>query len=495
MAACASAFLVGTLAIQPMRAAESASENAASAQADETLVAELTELILVGDAARASELLGTAPGGSAGVRVEGFAAPVEQSLVEAVQTFVGKPVSKTMLERLRSAIEAVPTSEAGAQHTARYPRQSIARGRIVVVVSSQQEASTELSRGPDGAGAPAGVVPLLRAGARGRDTSFFLGLDNQLSLRLGDERAYAGARFQGLFDPRSSLGVLVVAALEADVYHGASINHGFAFSEAWKLELGVSASEVELEDGARTTHSTLVKIEPRLSRRFALSGGAWHEARLGMEWRENRVEVTQGAAEREFPLPGYLFQPGWSALLPDRFGRTWLEIELNCNPGWLGSDEDYRDFAASDADYVILKTQVVRTLRLGVWGQLVARGTLQLADQYVPSLDHYYATGLAAVRGYDENSHHAADVWLVSLEHQGPRLVPGAGWWVQPVAFFDAAGFPEAVGEETIAGAGAGLRAGVGKGFTLKLDAARAVSGRAPTDKSGSVHFSLNQRW
>lgn len=478
-----------------IRPVEARAQSGAEAEESGTLVASLTELVLVGDAKGAETALAQAVATGGVVRVTGFEADVEKRLAEAARSFVGQAVSKPMLERLRAALEAVPAGAAGGAHSARFPRQSISQGRVVVVVTPLHDAATELARGPETGGSPAGVVPLLRSGARGRGPSFFIGADNQLSRRLGDERAYVGARFEGLLDPRSSLGVLVVSAMDADVYHGASFNHGFAFSEAWKLEVGVSASEVEVEEDARTTRSSLVKIEPRASRRFALGGGGWHEARLGLEWRESRVEVEAGAARGEFPLPGFLVQPGWTALLPDRFGRTWLELELNVNPGWRGSDAQYRGYAADDADYVTLRAQAARTLRLGAWGQLVTKGTVQVADQDVPALDHYYATGMAAVRGYDENRHHAADAWFLSFEHQGPRLVPGTGWWVQPVVFVDVAGFPGDETQETIAGAGAGVRMGVGKGFTLKLDAARAVEGRTAQDERGVVHFSLSQRW
>ncbi len=436
------------------------------------------------------------PGDSVeGVSVSGYEAVVAEGLKAAVEPFIGKPVSKAMLERLRAAVEATPTGETGRVFVARYPRQSISRGRVTLVVTVQRDPQAELLRGSDAGGAPAGVVPILRTGAPGRGTHFFIGLDNQLSRALGDERVYVGARLDDVFDPRATLGVLLMATPDSDIYRGGSVNHGFRFSERWRLDVGASASEVDYTDGATTSRRTLVKIEPVATRRFALGRQAWHEVRLGLEWRADHAEVTRGGQSRTFELPGLLIQPGWAASLSDRFGRTRLDLGLNYNTGWRGETADYRAYGARDARYATLRTEATRITKLGAWGQWVVRGTVQFADQDIPSLDHFYGSGQAGVRGYDENRYHGADAWLVSSEHQGPRFsLPAKGTW-QPVWFVDAAGFPGDEPDDNIAGVGVGLRVRVGEGFTLRVDAARAVGDRSARDDSGVVHFSANQRW
>ena len=490
---------LAALGAAPLAASESggvAPAPEARLEADErVLVAALKEVILALDEEQALRPQ-TATGEVAeGVVVNGFEATAAGRLKSAVEPFIGQPVSKAMLGRLRAAVEAAPTGEAGRVYVARYPKQSISRGRVALVVTLQRDPHSELLRGADASGAPAGVVPILRTGSTNRGTRYFLGLDNQLSRELGDERIYAGAQFSDVFDPRSSLGVLLVATPDSDVYHGGSLNHGFRFSDRWRLDVGVSASEVETTTGTTTTRSTLVKVEPCVTRRFALGGQAWHEVRLGVEWREDRAEVSQGKVSRRFPLPGFLIQPGWAALLPDRFGRTKLDVGLNCNTGWLGDNTDYAAYGARDADYVALRAEATRVTGLGAWGQLVLRGTVQFADQDVPALDHFYASGMAGVRGYDENRYHGENAWFVSAEQQAPRFNLFAKCSMQPVVFVDAAGFPGDGPDDSIAGAGAGLRVRAGDGFTLKADVARAVGDRTDQDEPVVVHFSVSQRW
>jgi hemolysin activation/secretion protein len=63
------------------------------------------------------------------------------------------------------------------------------------------------------------------------------------------------------------------------------------------------------------------------------------------------------------------------------------------------------------------------------------------------------------------------------------------------VWFVDGAGFPGGAADDTIAGAGVGVRLRAGEGFTLKVDAARAIGERSAADEPGVVHFSVNQRW
>ncbi len=430
-----------------------------------------------------------------GVRVNGYETATAEGLKAAVEPFIGRPISKAMLERLRAAIETTPTGETGRVFVARFPRQSIAGGRIALVVTVQRDPQAELLRGSDAGGGPAGVVPILRTGAPGRGPHFFLGLDNQLSRALGDERVYVGARLDDVFDPRSTLGLLLMATPDPDVYRGGSLNHGFRFSDRWRLDVGASASEVDYTEGATTSRRTLVKFEPVATRRFALGGQAWHEARLGLEWRADHAEVTRGGQSRTFELPGLLIQPGWAASLSDRFGRTRLDLGLNCNTGWRGETSDYRAYGSRDARYAALRAEATRVTKLGAWGQWVARGTVQFADQDIPSLDHFYGSGQAGVRGYDENRYHGADAWFVSTEHQGPRFpLPAKCSW-QPVWFVDAAGFPGGQTDDTIVGIGVGLRVRVGEGFTLRVDAARAAGERSARDEAGVVHFSTSLRW
>ena len=463
--------------------------------ADRVLVAALKQIVLAADEARALQPGSTPADTSEEVRVSGFDPTTTERLTRAVAPYVGQPVSKDLLSRLRAAIEAVSTGETGRFFVARYPRQSITQGRVALVVTLQRDPHTEPLRSADASGAPTGVVPILRSGATNRGTRFFIGVDNQLSRDLGDERIYAGAQLNNVFDPRSTLGVLLMATPDSDIYRGGSLNHGFKFSEHWRLDLGASASEVDNTEGTITSRRSLIKVEPVVTRRFDLGGQVWHEVRLGMEWRADHAEVTQGALSRSFELPGFLIQPGWAGSLPDRMGRTRLDIGLNCNTGWLGTAADYRSYKAQDASYVTLRAEAARITKLGTWGQLVMRGTVQFSDQDIPALDHFYGSGQAGVRGYDENRYHGADAWFASAEHKGPRFPLAAKCTLQPVWFMDAAGFHGAGANDNIAGAGIGVRLHAGEGFTLRLDAARAVGDRAAQDDLGLVHFSVSQRW
>lgn len=476
--------LASPLAAAPGGAASASPE---TTPGEEILVAALEELVVAADAAGA---LASPQGAERAVRILGLEPELEARLVSATRPYLGRPVTKALLEDLRATVE----SAGQGSYVARFPRQSIGKGRIVLALAPKPEFASEAARGAEG-GSPAGVVPLLRASAPAGQRSYFAGIDNQLSRRLGDERLYAGARWGGLLEPRHSLGLLIVTSPDPRRYRGGSVNNGFAFSDAWRLDLGVAGSVTEVEEGARESRGQLATVEPRLTRRFALGGRAWHEARLGAEWREYDVEVTQGTADRRLSLPGFLIQPGWALQLPDKRGQTRLDLDLDLSPGWLGNDADHRDFGARDDDYVIFRAQLSRATRVGPWGTLVFRAAAQLADQDVPSLDHYYASGQSGVRGYDENRHHGSNAWFASMEQQGPSFQPGPGWRVQPVLFFDAADFPGETTADSIAGAGGGLRISAGAHLVLRLDAAWVVGHRATQDEAGAVHFSASRRW
>ena len=462
---------------------------------EQVLVAALKEISLAKDEAQALRPKADADASKGEVRVEGFEAGTAERLKAAVAPFVGVPVTKEMLSRLRVAIESASTGEAGRVFSARYPRQSISQGRIALVVTMQRDVHADLLRAADASGAPSGVVPILRSSVASRGTNFFVGLDNQLSRSLGDERVYAGAQVDNVFDPRSTLALLLMSTPDSDTYRGGSLNHGFSFSERWRVDVGASASDVEISNAAITSRRTLVKVEPVLTRRFALGRQSWHEVRLGLEWRADHAEVSNGFASQSFELPGLLIQLGWAASLADRWGRTRVDVGLNVNTAWLGETSDYTAYGARDSSYATLRIEASRITKLGSWGQLSVRGTAQFANQDIPAIDHFYGSGMAGVRGYDENSYHGADSWFGSVEHQYPRISLPKRCSLQPVWFVDGAGFPGGATDDTIAGAGVGVRLRAGEGFTLKVDAARAIGERSAVDEPGVVHFSVNQRW
>ena len=468
---------------------------AALSKDEQVLVAAVKEISLAADEAQALRMGTNVDSAKGGVRVEGFEMAAAERLKAAVAPFVGVPVTKEMLSRLRDAIELASTGESGRVFVARYPRQSISQGRIALAVTVQRDANTDLLRAADASGAPSGVVPILRSGAAIRGTKFFVGVDNQLSRALGDERIYAGAQVGNVFDPRSTLGILLMSTPDSDTYRGGSLNHGFRFSEQWRLDVGASASEVETSSATTTTRRTLVKVEPVLTRRFALGRQSWHEVRLGLEWRADHAEVSNGVTSQTFELPGLLIQPGWAASLADRWGRTRLDVGLNLNTAWLGETPDYTAYGARDSSYATLRIEASRITKLGSWGPLSVRGKAQLANQDIPAIDHFYGSGMAGVRGYDENSYHGADAWFASVEHQGPRISLPKKCSLQPVVFVDAAGFPGGASDDNIAGAGVGIRLRAGEGFTLRVDAARAIGDRSAADEPGVVHFSVSQRW
>ena len=462
---------------------------------EQVLVAAVKEISLAPDEAQALRPEAAADAGKGGVRVEGFEAMTTGRLNAAVAPYIGVPVTKEMLSRLRVAIESASTGEAGRVFAARYPRQSISQGRIALVVTMQRDVHPDLLRAADARGAPSGVVPILRSSVASRGTKFFVGLDNQLSRSLGDRRVYAGAQVANVFDPRSTLELLLMSTPDSDTYRGGSLNHGFSFSERWRVDVGASTSEVEISNAAITSRRTLVKVEPVLTRRFALGRQSWHEVRLGLEWRADHAEVSNGFASRSFELPGLLIQPGWAASMVDRWGRTRVDVGLNVSSAWLGETSDYVAYGARDSSYATLRIEVNRITKLGAWGQLSVRGTAQFANQDIPAIDHFYGSGMAGVRGYDENSYHGADAWFGSVEYQYPRISLPKRCSLQPVWFVDGAGFRSVATDDTIAGVGVGIRLSAGEGFTLKVDAARAIGERSAVDEPGVVHFSVNQRW
>jgi len=179
--------------------------------------------------------------------------------------------------------------------------------------------------------------------------------------------------------------------------------------------------------------------------------------------------------------------------LADRWGRTRLDLGLNVNTAWLGETPDYTAYGARDSSYATLRIEASRITKLGSWGQLSVRGTAQFANQDIPAIDHFYGSGMAGVRGYDENSYHGADAWFASVEHQGPRISLPKKCSLQPVVFVDAAGFPGGASDDNIAGAGVGIRLRAGEGFTLRVTRpGRSATGRPRTSRGWCISRSVN---
>jgi hemolysin activation/secretion protein len=156
-------------------------------------------------------------------------------------------------------------------------------------------------------------------------------------------------------------------------------------------------------------------------------GNYQHEASIGIDFKSSQNNLLFGAASAN-NTPTEIFQiaAGYTAVVPDRWGRTSLGVQGYYSPGNLtGFNTDHyfnnaRQFAK--ASYAYARFNLERSTRLPVDFSWVIRGLAQIADGNLLPSEELGMGGYATVRGYEEREGEGDQGYFISNELWTPPM-------------------------------------------------------------------------
>ena len=513
-------------------------EGAVKAGEDQVLLPALHGVAL---AATADAALDLQQETRAGIRLAGIPEPGSIKIQEVVGRYLGQPVSLRTLERLSEELETAFRMPGETFMQVSYPEQEITSGVIAIRVCPARAGQVLLSGKPafgakfaaegfrtrSGEAISADVIagdldwlnenPLRRASISCRDGSApdlldltiqvraaktwraYGGIDNQLSAQLGDERLFLGFQHGDLFSLDHRLTAQFTSALDTKSLHGVSGVYEIPLLP-WRHLLELSAGYTESEsaaDGPLDQSGRFSRMA--LGYRVPLPrwGGIRQEWRMGMEFRNNDYQFSNGSSE---VVNFFQIESGWKGRLADRMGVTRVDLSLHYSPGQgiLGSDDkDFIALGADGAESWIARLEGERTLKVGGMGTLAGRVQAQWADSDLLSSDQISAGGVNRVRGFDEAVGYASRGVIGSIELQSPAFKTDQAGEFQGICFVDAALLhrDHAVDAGELASAGVGLRWRFEDRLTARCDLGIPIEG--PDSETGNplLHFSISTSW
>jgi hemolysin activation/secretion protein len=233
------------------------------------------------------------------------------------------------------------------------------------------------------------------------------------------------------------------------------------------------------------------KFDPRLS--------------FGLDWRDYR-QIEQATPPVTVLYSEIVVLPVSVAYAAQgKFARSDLDFNasLSANLPGMRKGKD-ADFAGYDPTATIVPDQRYRVIRYGAsYSRLVGddwqfRTALngQWSNNVLVLGEQIRLGGADAVRGFSEGSEGGDKGARLNLEGYSPNFGRG-NIMARALVFYDAGQVTSTnnSAKTTISAAGAGLRAGYGEQYSLRLDVARiAKAGNDPEQLSGDwrAHFSLN---
>lgn len=234
-----------------------------------------------------------------------------------------------------------------------------------------------------------------------------------------------------------------------------------------------------------------------------------HDVSLGFDFKRSDNDVLYGGttfSDSQTDIAQFVL--GYSGLLPDKWGRTTLGLELCYSPGGLtgyNSDENFNDLrTAAKASYFYARLNAERVTGLPYGFTWVLRGWGQVAAERLLPSEQLALGGYNTIRGYDERVALGDLAWLISNELRTPTFnlgnlleLPGGNDQVQFLAFLDygevrqSSSRPEdgANPEPALCSVGAGLRWTVSRNFSLRFDYGFALSSRELNEHDSRGHI------
>ncbi len=235
-----------------------------------------------------------------------------------------------------------------------------------------------------------------------------------------------------------------------------------------------------------------------------------HRATLGLEQHDYGSSVTLIGVGGGSLVPDLSTRPlilGYSGNWRDAqrdffFGLQWLN---NLPGSQNGSTADFNQpggRAGADAQFQTLKINASHTERFASQWALRLNLTGQYTKDLLIAAEQFGVGGSDSVRGFAEREIAGDRGLRTSFEVLAPQH-DVANWRLSPLAFVDAAvatrnqPAPGEIGEQTIASAGLGLRASLGRSLSVKMDWGYVLRGAvlATGSQRGGQKLNLGLIW
>ena len=442
-----------------------------------------------------------------GVSVGGFSEREAAAIRKLAEPVLGKPVSLRSLDELAGKLEGVFRSSGRPFMSVSFPGQEITSGVIAISIQPARAGQVLIAGNPafgkvfaatafrvrpgdeiSGSeilddldwinqnsmrrasisyadGATAEELDLtLRLTAK-KPWRIYAGIDNQLSENLGNERLFLGFQHGDVFALDHRLTAQVTSAMNPDELKG--ISGIYEIPLPIRHLVGVSLGYTESSTDTPGPIDQSGKFS-RFGLGYRVPLPRWrsigHEWRCGLEFRHNDYFFSNSSSRT---VNFFNIETGWKGRLTDSWGLSRVDASLSYNPGqgtFGADDEDYIALGASEAESLIARCELERTLKLPADMTLVGKARGQWTDSELLSSDQLSAGGYNRVRGFDETVGYASTGIVLTLELQSKFYQSAHAGAIQALAFVDGATLHRDAATD------AGQLASVGFGFRWRFD-------------------------
>lgn len=332
-----------------------------------------------------------------------------------------------------------------------------------------------------------------------RPWRLFASADNSGSPDTGRARLSLGGQYDNLFNRDQVLTAQFTTAPEAP-------ERVKIFGLGYKLPLYGWGDSLSLFGGYSNVDSAALQglfnisgrgtvAGLRYSHELAASGGYQHKLVLGLDWRRFESETkflgySQGQSHYIIQPLSLAYQlqqqsPGWAYDASLAYARNWPRSgDLALASGRPGDRSGSTPVVIDNDNYQLARLNANGYLNLPADYLLHASLAAQLTPDALPSGEFFGLGGAGSVRGYAERALADDEGLSASLELYSPNLAPRLGWdahRLQLLGFVDWGHLSRnqrLAGERrsaSLAGLGLGLRAGLGKRASLRVDLAQAL--------------------
>ena len=242
----------------------------------------------------------------------------------------------------------------------------------------------------------------------------------------------------------------------------------------------------------------------RYTHYFAKTSAFEHKLAFGLDYRAYRNDVLNSGVQQGHDVTVHPYNLTWNTLWKGERTQasgylTWIE---NIPGGDKGGDADFAAArAGAKADYHLFRLGGSVSHQFGGDWQLRLALDAQYTDQALVSGEQFGVGGQDSVRGFAERASNGDQGQRYGIEVYTPDLGGKTGIHdarLRLMTFIEGGRVsrnkaqPGEVRDESLASAGLGMRFGIGKAFSLRLDYGHVIDGAAKTEAGqGKWHGSL----
>ncbi|PXA05629.1 hypothetical protein DDZ13_01785 [Coraliomargarita sinensis] len=403
-----------------------------------------------------------------------------EGLQSLVDIFVGLPVSKESLERLRVSLRLVLAEEGKPFSLVFTPPQDITNGVVQFVIREStvgqvsienreffsersylgrlglspgegldsgrirtgldrinsnpfRTAAFQVEKGAE----PATTDVVLRVRER-RPWRVFAGYNNSGTQTTTEDRMFAGLTLGNVWGMAHQL--TLQATSDFDIEHSKAVSGNYRMDLPGNHELFFFGAYSEIKgvpNGGFDQEGTSWQLGFNYTIPLESQGDYSHRLTLGFDYKSSDNNLELSLPPFIIPISDTLtriaqVRAEYRGALKDDWGDTRFGLGITYSPGGLGSKNDDDAFEASrfqaDSEYAYLSLDGSRTIELGMLAEALAgwtwqlRSSLQLSNRNLLSSEQYAGGGFGSVRGYEQGEVVGDNAFFISQEWQLPVI-------------------------------------------------------------------------